>query len=101
MVYAIRKTNRPINKKNIAVVILVTAIFLLSFLPLFLYEAVAYGLSRESDKAYLRSNFEWVKYFTYVSSWSNPVIYLVMNERFREFTKTKVSLRETRSSEIE
>ena len=99
MVYAIRKTNRPINKKNIAVVILVTATFLLSFLPLFLYEAVAYGLSREFDKAYLRRNFEWVKYFTYVSSWSNPVIYLVMNERFREFTKTKVSLRETISSD--
>ena len=99
MVYAIRKTNRPINKKNITVVILVTASFLFSFLPFFLYQAVSYGLSRESDKAYLGRNFEWVKYFTYVSSWSNPVIYLVMNERFREFTKSKVSVRATRSSE--
>ena len=92
MVYAIRKTNRPINKKNITVVILVTATFLFSFLPLFLYQAVSYGLSRESDKVYLGRNFEWVKYFTYVSSWSNPVIYLVMNKRFRDFARCKFTM---------
>ena len=37
LVYAIRKTNRPINKRNVAVVIAVTIFFLISFVPYLLY----------------------------------------------------------------
>ena len=87
LVYAIKKTNRPINKKNVLVVVSVTVIFLLSFFPFMLY-MTAHLFPATFEEAYLYSIFEWVWSFTFLSTWSNPVIYLVMNESFRDFVKS-------------
>ena len=98
MVYALRKTNRPINKWNILIVVIVTIIFLVSFIPIFVYELVGFVISKETDKVYLRTNFEWVKSLVYLSTWSNPFIYLVMNKSFRDFVKQRLCLRKSESS---
>ena len=98
MVYALRKTNRPINKWNILIVVIVTVTFLVSFVPFFLYELVGFVISNKSDKVYLRANFEWVKSLVYLSTWSNPFIYLAMNKTFRDLVKQRLCLRKSKSS---
>ena len=88
MVYAIKKTNRPINKRNITIVISVTISFLASFLPLFMVSMLWVTIP-----TIFKGNFH--KYYnqswslTFVSTWINPVIYLVMNQSFRNFTKQR------------
>ena len=84
IVYAIRKTNRPINKWNISIVIIVTVSFLLSFLPYFLYGVQRFS-SKNQQKGYLSKTFEWAWSFGFLSSWSNPIIYVAMNQKFRGF----------------
>ena len=86
LIYAIKKTNRPINKLNVFMVILVTASFLISFLPVVIH-TIAHLLSTIS-KEQLDKIFEWAWSSTFVSSWINPIIYLAMNQSFRDFTRT-------------
>ena len=86
LVYAVRKTNRPINKKNVLITVSVTVIFLLSFFPLMLY-MTAHMFPDTIEGAFLYPIFEWVWSFTFLSTWSNPIIYLVTNESFRVFIK--------------
>ena len=85
LVYAIKKTNRPINKRNIFTVILVTVTFLLSFFPFLMYMAG----HRFLQKFNTDSIYEWAFSFTFFSSWSNPISYLLMNKNFKEFAKTR------------
>ena len=86
LIYVIKKTNRPINKLNVLMVISVTASFLLSFLPVVIHTAA--HLFPAISKEQLDSIFEWAWSSTFVSSWINPFIYLAMNQSFRDFTRT-------------
>ena len=92
MVYAIKKTNRPLNKVNILMVILVTISFWLSFLPLMIY-AGAHLFPKIISDNLLDRIYEWAWSFTFLSSWTNPIIYLVMNQRLRDFVKITIRVR--------
>ena len=89
LVYAIIKTRRTINKKNVMMVILITFSFLLSFMPYYLYMSthLSPGLFTKDQ---LDRIFVWAWNFTFLSSWSNPIIYLVMNKTFRLFVRKKI-----------
>ena len=89
LVYAIRKTNRPINKRNVAVVIAVTIIFLISFVPYLLY-AAARLRSDVFKKQHLDIIFECAWSFAFISTWSNPIIYWMTNRSFRNFANSKI-----------
>ena len=78
--YAISKTNTRINKLNILIVILVTACFLASFVPIFIVLTLRI-LGSPRDIA-------WAA--TFLSSWTNPFIYITVNTRFRVYTKNKL-----------
>ena len=84
LVYAVKNTNRPINKKNIFTVIIVTISFLLSFFPSCAV-SVMFKFMRVTSTTYDAS---WS--LTFLASWINPVIYVVMNESFRQFTKQRI-----------
>ena len=86
LIYAMKKTNRPINKLNVFMVLLVTASFLISFLPVLLHPIAHFYPSIREER--LGELFEWTWSLTFFSSWSNPIIYLAMNKSFRNFTKT-------------
>ena len=78
--YAIRKTNTRIKKVNILIVILVNACFLASFVPIFIVLSVRiHGPPRD---------IAWAAAF--LSSWTNPFIYVTVNTRFRVYTKNKL-----------
>ena len=78
--YAISKTNTRIKKVNILIVILVTACFLASFVPIFIVLSLRIlGSPRE---------IAWAA--TFLSSWTNPLIYVTVNTRFRVYTKNKL-----------
>ena len=89
MIYAMKKTNRPINKTNVLLVILMTASFLLSLLPYTIY-AVAHFFPRSISHKLFDKMFECAWSFTFISSWSNPIIYSVMNQNFRNFVKASI-----------
>ena len=89
MIYAIKKSNRPINKKNVFTVILVTASYLLSFLPYMIF--IAANIFPEKINGNLLDRMHgWTWSFTFISSWSNPIIYFTMNKSFRDFTKNTI-----------
>ena len=81
VIYAVKKTNRAVNKTNIVIVFLITFSFLLSILPYFFY-SIKHGNTHNNNDNVLR----FVTFATFTSLWSNPVIYLVTNENFRTFT---------------
>ena len=81
VVYALKKCNRVMDKGNIVIVLLVTTSFLVSGLPYFFY-SVKHGHTSNNNDAFLRV----VTFITFISLWSNPVIYLVTNKHFRTFT---------------
>ena len=78
--YAIMKSNTRVNKLNILIVLFVTASFLLSFVPLLI---VLFLRIREKPR-----DFAWAAVF--LSSWTNPFIYVAVNPRFREYTRNKL-----------
>ena len=86
LIYAIKKTNRPINKLNVLMVILVTTCFLVSFQPVMIHSIAHFYSSISKDR--LDDLFEWAWSLTFLSSWINPIIYLTTNQSFRDFTKT-------------
>ena len=96
LVFAVRKTKRPINKKNISLVILVTFTFLIAFLPYFTVILLLVLIPKindgRSDKLYSGAWF-----ITFLSSWTNPVIYVAVNRSFREFTIKRICACTTRS----
>lgn len=91
MVYAIKKTNRPINKINVLVVVSVTMSFLISFLPFTVFILTLF-FPESINKEHADIIFGWTWSFMFLSSWSNPIIYLVMNESFRNFTKSTICI---------
>ena len=86
-VFALVKAKNKINKMNIVVVILVTVMFLLSVLPYFVYYAMAGDMW--SDVGLVR----FVTFAVFLSSFSNPIVYLLTNQRFRNFTINFIKLR--------
>ena len=78
--YAAKKTNTRIKKVNILIVILVTVCFLVSFVPIFIVLTLRiHGSPRD---------ISWAA--TFLSSWTNPFIYVTVNSRFRVYTKNKL-----------
>ena len=81
LVYAIKMTDRPIVKKRILIVISICVSFIVSFIPTGI--CYIYG-----DLPAEAAEFAWS--ITFMSAWINPVIYLVVNESFRNFTKKMI-----------
>ena len=81
--YAIRKAKRNINTSNILVVVLVTTVFLVSYVP----ELISVARMEEEDYSKQHENF-WS--LIWLSCWTNPFIYLTVNPSFREFTRKKL-----------
>ena len=78
VVFAIQKSNNAINKKNLLIVVIVTAGFFISFIP----ESVSL-LSHSTTLEYREFAYSLI----WLSCWTNPFIYLAVNPSFREFTK--------------
>ena len=85
VIYAAKKSTRSINKMNILVVILITASFLVSSLPYFVYYMISGDVWDDND-----STLRFVTFVMFLTLWSNPVIYLVTNSYFRRFTVESV-----------
>ena len=84
VVFAIQKSNNAINKKNLLIVVIVTAGFFISFIP----ELVS-SLSPSYPAEYREFSFSLL----WLSCWTNPFIYLAVNPSFREFTKNRLFCR--------
>ena len=83
VVLAIRSARRNIKKGNIVIVVLVTAVFVISFAP-FIVQYLAYGENFNNASAEIRVG----QLATAISSFCNPFIYLATNDAFRIFTTT-------------
>jgi hypothetical protein len=81
VIYAVKKSINPVNKKNIGVVVLITASFLISVLPYFTYFALSSTVWDDTDPV-----LRFVTFVMFLSFWSNPIIYFLTNERFQKFT---------------
>ena len=83
--YALKKTNRTVNKMNLLIVVLVTLMFLLPMLPYFVYYMV-FGNEWDDGAGTVR----FVTFIMFISSFANPPIYLLTNENFKKFTVSLV-----------
>ena len=90
VIYAIKKTNTTVNKRNLVVVITVTTCTLLAFIPLFVTMMFRRATSWAVDE------LAWS--ITFSSLWSNPIIYLAVNPAFREFAKNTICFWRPRTS---
>ena len=88
LVFAFRRSHTKINKMNLLTVICVTVMFLVSFLPEF-YSQISRTTSREYRE------IGWA--LSYLSSWTNPFIYILVNQAFRDFTKSSLLCRKRTS----
>jgi hypothetical protein len=75
VIFAVKRSKSAVNKKNILTVIIITVVFLISFVPSLVI------LWTEAEDGEIELSFIWL------SSWTNPFIYLAVNPSFREFTK--------------
>jgi hypothetical protein len=83
VVYALKKSRSTVNKLNLLVVVLVTCSFLISIFPCFAYMQKM-GTTHEDWGNDMTVRF--VYFMTFLSAWSNPIVYLATNPSFREFT---------------
>ena len=81
LAFAMKKSNSSLKKKGIAMVLIVTATFLLSFMPTFL--ALAPILKSLGNREIAFSA-------VYLSIWNNPFVYLATNTRFKDFVIRKL-----------
>ena len=77
---ALKRSNTSVNWANVSVVVFVTAVFIASILPHFVY--FIENRQNWTDSVELR----WTVATTLVSTFSNPVIYFLTNPTFRSFT---------------
>ena len=91
VVFAIQKSNNAINKKNLLIVLIVTAGFFISFIP----ESVS-TLSHSTTLEYQEFAFSLI----WLSCWTNPFIYLAVNPSFREFTKKRFLCRKATVEQV-
>ena len=84
VVFAIQKSNNAINKKNLLIVVIVTAGFFISFIP---------ELVSTHSPSYSAEYREFSFSLLWLSCWTNPFIYLAVNPSFREFTKKRLLCR--------
>jgi len=91
--FAIQRSNTAINKRNLITVIIVTAMFSVSFIP-----DLAFTLSGKSPEGeYGEVAFS----LTWLSCWTNPFIYLAVNPSFREFTKNRLFCRRSTVQQVQ
>ena len=77
---ALKRSNTSVNWANVSIVVFVTAVFIASILPHFVY--FIKNRQNWTDSVELR----WTVATTLVSTFSNPVIYFLTNPSFRSFT---------------
>jgi hypothetical protein len=82
IIYALTKTKRTVNKKNIMIVVLVTASYLLSMLPYFISRVILKNTPGSDNDNIM----PFAGFIMLVQLWTNPVICLATNEKFRTFT---------------
>ena len=81
--FAVRSVNRKVNRKNVLIVVLVTLTFVLTYTP-FGVQYQIYGQSFHNAPPSLRIGL----CLGFISSFSNPFIYMATNDTFKEFTKS-------------
>jgi len=86
VVFAVRSTNRRVNKKNLAIVLLVTLTFVVSFTPF----AVQYQIFVNRFHS-APISFRIGLFIGMISSFSNPFIYIANNDTFKRFVKKTTS----------
>ena len=84
---AVLKTHRQINKQNMTVVLVVTLVFLTTTLPYYVFYTI-HPVWDGVDTPGLRA----VSLVVGVNMFANPIVYLVTNEQFRQFTVSKLRL---------
>ena len=84
--FAVRSTKRKVNRKNVLIVILVTLTFVATFTP-FTVQYQKWGHSFHDAPVSLRIGL----FVGFISSFSNPFIYIATNETFRNFTKSSLT----------
>ena len=77
---ALKRSHTSVNWANVSIVVFVTAVFIASILPHFVY--FIKNRQNWTDSVELR----WTVATTLVSTFSNPVIYFLTNPSFRSFT---------------
>ena len=78
--YAAMKTKTTINKRNILIVILVTASYAMSYIPsLIVLSMRNQGLTRD---------LAW--HIVFLQTWINPFIYVAVNPSFKAYTKDRL-----------
>ena len=81
VIFAVKKSNTSLNKRNLVTVIIMVSTFLLSFLPYFLVNFL--------DLASLEIN-EMVAAIPFMSAWINPIIYFAVNPTFSTFVRERL-----------
>ena len=87
VIVAVKKSNTTVNKANIMIVALTTAMFLVAGLPRFITYIVGYCCMYPGR---LFDELAW--YILFSISWVNPFIYLATNKHFRDFTLGKLRI---------
>ena len=80
--FAVRSTKRKVNRKNVLIVILVTLAFVATYIP-FVVQYQTYVNNFHEAPATLRVGL----FIGFISTFSNPFIYMATNDSFRNFTK--------------
>ena len=81
IIFAVKKSNTSLNKRNLVIVIIMVSTFLLSFLPYFLVYF--------SDFSSLEIK-EIVLAIPAMSAWNNPFIYFAVNRTFNTFVRKRL-----------
>ena len=84
IIFAVKKSNSGVNKRNLLIVVFVTSLFLLSILPYFLLYIPPLEFSPEYKE------MSWS--FLYSSTWTNPFIYFAVNPTFRKFVQDRLKV---------
>ena len=80
IIFAVKKSNTSLNKRNLVIVIVMVSTFLLSFVPYFFVHFL--------DLASLEIS-EMVAAIPFMSAWINPIIYFAVNPTFSTFVREK------------
>ena len=85
IIFALKKSNSAINKRKLLMVVMVTVIFLISFIPHFL-DLILGNYMTDLPLEYS----EIAVSVAFLSVWVNPFVYYAVNPSFKEFTKRRL-----------
>ena len=81
VIFAVKKSNTSLNKRNLVIVIVMVSTIVLAFVPYFF----VYLLESTTEESKEITNV-----IPYFSLWNNPLIYFVVNRNFNTFVKERM-----------